>query len=118
MTMLVVFSISGIPVRIHQSRVEIERKESGLTWTSLGSEIPQHDDGLLSLLDRLLLDGESDIILIIEDSSFSLKLQSLLSGDLRYTSSWRQVTSKNSARPKWRQSQREGDELERKTNRM
>lgn len=86
------------------------------TWSSLRSKIPQNDDSLLSLLDRLLFDGESDIVLVIEYSSFSFEFQSFLSSDLRYTSSRRQVSSKNSAPD--RTSAWAIKRAEQKTNRM
>jgi hypothetical protein len=52
------------------------------TRAALRSKIPENNNRLLTLLDRVGLNGSHELILRVEDASFALELKTLLSGDL------------------------------------
>ena len=95
MTMEVVLSISGIPARGEVQFWIVSSKTVEPTWSSLGSEVPQHDDSLLSGLDALAGDGLADVILVVEYASLASELESLLAGNLGDTSSRCKVSAKD-----------------------
>jgi hypothetical protein len=96
MTIDVVLSISGIPTTSPSAPIlSALGRTMALTRTSLGTEVPEDDDRLLSNLDRLLLDGLGDLVLVVKDASLARELESLLSGDLGNTSSRCKVTTED-----------------------
>ena len=66
------------------------------TWTTLRTKVSENDNGLLSLFDRSSLDGLHESLLSIKDSTCSLEVQTLLSGDLGDGTARSQVSSKDS----------------------
>jgi hypothetical protein len=65
---------------------------------TLGSEIAEDDDGLLTLLDRVVLDGDDEVVLRIEDAGLALEEETFFTSDLGDGTAGSEIAAEDAAR--------------------
>lgn len=81
MMRLVGLSISGMPARGLVARTGGMRE--GRTGATLGAEVPQNHNGLLTALDRPALDRREKVLLRVERARLASETEALLARYLR-----------------------------------
>jgi hypothetical protein len=94
---LVGLSISGIPIRIHQNINFIQNQHHQMhTRSTLRSQIPQHNNSLLSLFNLASFDGVYEFLFAVEYACFSCEGETFFTRYFGYCAAWGEVAAEDS----------------------